>query len=50
MQLTSAYLRRAASATDPAKADTDYLSAVRAGEGLIKVRTDADAVMLFGRR
>ena len=49
MQLTSAYLRRAASATDPAKADTDYLSAVRAGEGLIKVRTDADAVMLFGQ-
>jgi len=49
MQLTSAYLRRAAAATDPAKADADYLSAVRAGEGLIKVRTDADAVMLFGQ-
>jgi tetratricopeptide (TPR) repeat protein len=47
--LTSAYLRRAASATDPAQADADYLSAVRAGEGLIKVRTDADAVMLFGQ-
>lgn len=47
--LTSAYLRRAAAATDPAQADADYLSAVRAGEGLIKVRTDADAVMLFGQ-
>ena len=47
--LTSAYLRRAGSATDPAQADADYLSAVRAGEGLIKVRTDADAVMLFGQ-
>jgi tetratricopeptide (TPR) repeat protein len=33
--LTSAYLRRAASSTDQAKADADYLSAVRAGEGLI---------------
>ena len=47
--LTSAYLRRAASNTDPAKADTDYLSAVRAGEGLIKLRTDAEAVTLFGQ-
>ncbi len=47
--LTSAYLRRAALAGDPAAADADYLSAVRAGEGLIKVRTDADAVMLFGQ-
>jgi tetratricopeptide (TPR) repeat protein len=49
MQLTSAYLRRAGTATDQAQADADYLSAVRAGEGLIKVRTDADAVMLFGQ-
>ena len=49
MQLTAAYLRRAGSAPDPAKADADYLSAVRAGEGLIKVRTDGDAVMLFGQ-
>lgn len=47
--LTSAYLRRAASNTDPAKADADYLSAVRAGEGLIKLRTDAEAVTLFGQ-
>ncbi len=47
--LTSAYLRRAAMSTDPAKADADYLNAVRAGEGLIKVRTDAEAVTLFGQ-
>ena len=47
--LTSAYLRRAASSTDPAKADADYLSAVRAGEGLIKLRTDSEAVTLFGQ-
>ena len=47
--LTSAYLRRAASSPDQAKADADYLSAVRAGEGLIKLRTDAEAVTLFGQ-
>ena len=47
--LTSAYLRRAAAATDAAKSDADYLNAVRAGEGLIKVRTDADAITLFGQ-
>lgn len=47
--LTSAYLRRAALSDEPAKASADYLSAVRAGEGLIKVRTDAEAVTLFGQ-
>ena len=47
--LTSAYLRRASLSTDNAKATADYLSAVRAGEGLIKVRTDAEAVTLFGQ-
>ena len=47
--LTTAYLRRAAASTDPAKADADYISAVRAGEGLIKLRTDAEAVTLFGQ-
>ena len=47
--LTSAYLRRAASSTDQAKADADYLNAVRSGEGLIKVKTDADAITLFGQ-
>src|SRR5215212_942865 len=30
--LTSAYLRRAATSSDPAKAESDYLSAVRTGE------------------
>src|SRR5687767_1982447 len=48
--LTSAYLRRAAmNSADPGKAEADYLSAVRAGEGLIKLRTDAEAVTLFGQ-
>ncbi|HEY7783715.1 MAG TPA: tetratricopeptide repeat protein [Pyrinomonadaceae bacterium] len=48
--LTSAYLRRAAlNAEDTAKADADYLNAVRAGESLIKVRTDEEAVRLFGQ-
>lgn len=47
--LTSAYLRRAATSTDPAKAEADYLNAVRAGEGLIKLRTDPEAVTLFGQ-
>jgi tetratricopeptide (TPR) repeat protein len=47
--LTSAYLRRAALSTDTTKSAADYLNAVRAGEGLIKVRTDADAVTLFGQ-
>jgi tetratricopeptide (TPR) repeat protein len=47
--LTSAYLRRAATSTEPEKAEADYLSAVRAGEGLIKLRTDAEAITLFGQ-
>lgn len=47
--LTSAYLRRAALSEDTAKADADYLSAVRAGEGLIKIKTDVEAVTLFGQ-
>jgi tetratricopeptide (TPR) repeat protein len=47
--LTSVYLRRAAMSNDPAKAEADYLNAVRAGEGLIKLRTDAEAVTLFGQ-
>ena len=47
--LTSAYLRRAALSTDTEKASADYLNAVRAGEGLIKVRTDAEAITLFGQ-
>ena len=47
--LTTAYLRRAAASTDQAKADADYINAVRAGEGLIKLRTDAEAVTLLGQ-
>ncbi|MFN2491650.1 MAG: tetratricopeptide repeat protein [Pyrinomonadaceae bacterium] len=46
--LTSAYLRRAALNTDT-KAAADYLSAVRSGEALIKIRTDAEAITLFGQ-
>jgi tetratricopeptide (TPR) repeat protein len=48
--LTTAYLRRAAaSAAVPAKADADYLNAVRAGEGLTRIKTDPAALMLFGQ-
>lgn len=49
--LTTAYLRRAAanSAADAAKADADYLGAVRAGEGLTRINTSADSAMLFGQ-
>ncbi len=49
MLLTNSYLRRAAFSTDPAKADADYINAVRAGEALIKVRTDTEAITLFGQ-
>jgi tetratricopeptide (TPR) repeat protein len=47
--LTSSYLRRAATSTDQTKADADYLNAVRAGEALIKLRTDPEAITLFGQ-
>jgi len=47
--LTSSYLRRAAMSTDATKSDADYINAVRAGESLIKLRTDAEAVTLFGQ-
>jgi tetratricopeptide (TPR) repeat protein len=48
--LTSAYLRRAAlNSEDTAKASADYLNAVRSGESLIKVKTDAEAITLFGQ-
>ena len=47
--LTSAYLRRAAITQDQAKADADYINAVRSGEALIKLRTDAEAITLFGQ-
>jgi tetratricopeptide (TPR) repeat protein len=47
--LTTAYLRRAAAATVEAKADADYLSAVRAGESLTRVRADAETSTLFAQ-
>jgi tetratricopeptide (TPR) repeat protein len=47
--LTTAYLRRAATATVETKATADYLSAVRAGESLTRIRTDADAAALFAQ-
>ena len=47
--LTSAYLRRATSTTDEAKANADYLSAVRTGETLTRLRSDEEAVGLYAR-
>jgi tetratricopeptide (TPR) repeat protein len=47
--LTSAYLRRAGSTNDLAKADADYLSAVRAGESLTRTRSDEETLGLLGR-
>lgn len=46
--LTTAYLRRAARASGP-KADADYLNAVRAGESLTRIKTDAEAATLYGQ-
>ena len=42
-------MRRAALSQDQTKADADYLNAVRSGEALIKLRTDAEAITLFGQ-
>jgi tetratricopeptide (TPR) repeat protein len=48
--LTLVYLQRAAAnASVPEKADADYLSAVRAGEGLTRIKTDAEANVLFAQ-
>ncbi|HEX8707763.1 MAG TPA: tetratricopeptide repeat protein [Pyrinomonadaceae bacterium] len=47
--LTTAYLQRAGAATVPARADADYLNAVRAAEGLTRLRTDAEANTLLGQ-
>ena len=47
--LTVAYLQRAGAAASPDKADADYLSAVRAGEGLTRVKTDPEANLLFAQ-
>lgn len=48
--LTTSYLRRAAmNAASPTKADADYLNAVRAGEGLTRLKNDPAAVLLLGQ-
>ena len=47
--LTSAYLRRAGSATDEEKASADYLGAVRSGETLTRLRSDEEAMGLYAR-
>lgn len=47
--LTYAYLRRADSVGEGAKADADYLSAVRASEGLMRVKTDETSTTLHAQ-
>ena len=48
--LTYAYLRRAATAGNvPAKADADYLNAVRSSDALLRVRSDEPAAALSGQ-
>lgn len=47
--LTVAYLRRAAAQSVSAKADADYLGAVRAAEGLWRLQTDERAATLYGQ-
>jgi tetratricopeptide (TPR) repeat protein len=47
--LTSAYLRRATSAKDEAKASADYLGAIRTGEQLTRLRSDEEAIGLHAR-
>lgn len=47
--LTSAYLRRAASAADEEKSGADYLGAVRSGETLTRLRSDEEAIGLYAR-
>ena len=46
--LIYAYLNRAGAATGPA-ADADYLAATRAGESLVKFRSDEDSTMLYAQ-
>jgi tetratricopeptide (TPR) repeat protein len=47
--LTSTYLRRAATATDEARSNADYMSAVTTGERLTLLRSDEEALGLYGR-
>src|SRR5436853_2442249 len=47
--LTSAYLRRATSATDETKASADYLGAIRTGEALTVLRSAEESLRLYAR-
>jgi tetratricopeptide (TPR) repeat protein len=47
--LTYAYLRRADAAGEGPKADADYLSAIRASESLLRLRSDEAATALHGQ-
>jgi type IV pilus assembly protein PilF len=47
--LTIAYLRRAGAGTVKARADADYLNAVRAGESLVRAHSDAATNTLLGQ-
>ncbi|HEY0323053.1 MAG TPA: tetratricopeptide repeat protein [Pyrinomonadaceae bacterium] len=47
--LTIAYLRRAGVATVKARADADYLNAVRAGDNLVRAHSDAASNTLLGQ-
>lgn len=47
--LTSAYLRRASTATDTTQAETDYLAATRAGEQLARLSQDTDDSLLYAQ-
>ena len=46
--LTYSYLNRAGAGSGPA-ADADYLAAVRAGESLVKFRSDEDSISLYAQ-
>jgi tetratricopeptide (TPR) repeat protein len=47
--LTESYLRRAQAQSTAARADADYLGAVRAGEGLTRIQADERGASLFAR-
>lgn len=47
--LTYAYFQRALATQDPAKAEPDYLGAVRASEALVKLTPDDDTQLLRGQ-
>jgi tetratricopeptide (TPR) repeat protein len=47
--LTRAYLSRAGASVDQTKANADYLSAIRAGETLTRLKSDEESLGLYGR-